>query len=68
MKYLFIGVGFFVLVLVSLMAIDKGFGLDEERKIYREKCKSLGGFVFKLRDEPKRCMKKDVFIDMEKNK
>lgn len=49
-----------------IVVIDNVFGFADERAQYKAKCEASGGVVYKPRDEPKRCMKKEFFIQMDK--
>ena len=49
-----------------IIFIDNVSGLAQEREEYKAKCEASGGVVITARDMPKKCMKKEFFIPMEK--
>ncbi len=58
----FMGVFAISLIIVIINMIINA-GIDQ--KAYQAKCESRGGVVYHPRDELKKCMKKEFFIEME---
>lgn len=49
-----------------VILVNSARGVAKERAEYKAKCEAYGGFVIAARDMPRKCMKKEFFIQMEK--